>query len=57
MMSLYTLVLLGLMPAGGLLLGSLADRLGSAAALGLGGLAYGATVVVAFAASRSLRRL
>lgn len=56
-MSLYTLVLLGLMPAGGVLLGALADRLGSAAALATGGLVYGAIVVLGFALSRSLRRL
>jgi MFS family permease len=57
MMSLYTLVLLGLMPAGGLLMGWLADRLGSAEALGIGGLAYGVIVVAAFALARPLRRL
>lgn len=57
MMSLYTLVLLGLMPAGGLLMGALATRFGSAAALGIGGLAYGLIVVAAFALSSPLRRL
>lgn len=57
MMSLYTLVLLGLMPAGGLLIGALADRFGSAAALGIGGLAYGLIVVAGFAFSGPLRRL
>lgn len=57
MMSLYTLVLLGLMPAGGLLIGALADRFGSAAALGIGGLAYGLIVVAGFALSSPLRRL
>jgi MFS family permease len=56
-MSLYTLVLLGLMPAGGLLIGALADRFGSAAALGIGGLAYGLIVVAGFAFSSPLRRL
>lgn len=56
-MSLYTLTLLGLMPAAGLLMGALASRLGSAAALGLGGLAYGLLIVAGFAVSRSLRRL
>lgn len=57
MMSLYTLVLLGLMPAGGLLMGALATQFGSAIALAIGGLAYGITVVVAFAVVRALRRL
>ena len=56
-MSLYALVLLGLMPAGGLLLGGLANELGSAAALAIGGTAYGALIVAGFALSRSLRRL
>jgi MFS family permease len=56
-MSLYALVLLGLMPAGGILLGSIADELGSAAALAIGGAAYGAIIAAGFAASRSLRRL
>ena len=57
MMSLYTLVLLGLMPVGGVLMGALATQLGSAAAIALGGLAYGFIVVAAFAASRPLRSL
>lgn len=57
MMSLYTLVLLGLMPAGGLLMGGLASQLGSAAALAIGGLAYGAIVAAAFALARPLRGL
>lgn len=56
-MSLYILVLLGLMPAGGLLLGAIADELGSAAAIGLGGLAYGVVIALGFTFSRSLRRL
>jgi MFS family permease len=56
-MSLYALVLLGLMPAGGLVLGAIADELSSAAALAIGGTAYGLIVVVGFAFSRSLRRL
>ena len=56
-MSLYALVLLGLMPAGGVLLGAIANSLGSAAALAIGGTVYGAIVVAGFAASRSLRRL
>ena len=56
-MSLYALVLLGLMPAGGILLGAIADELSSAAALAIGGAAYGAIIVAGFAMSRSLRRL
>jgi len=56
-MSLYTLVLLGLMPAGGIFLGVLADRLGSAEALGIGGLIYGVIVVLGFTLSPALRRL
>lgn len=57
MMSLYTLVLLGLMPAGGLLMGALATELGSATALGIGGLAYGVLIVTGFAFLPALRRL
>ncbi|MEO5703372.1 MAG: MFS transporter [Candidatus Limnocylindrales bacterium] len=57
MMSLYTLVLLGLMPAGGLLMGSLATRFGSAAALGIGGFAYALTIIAGFALASPLRRL
>jgi MFS family permease len=57
MMSLYTLVLLGLMPAGGLLMGALASALGSAAALSIGGLTYGLLVIAAFAFVPALRRL
>lgn len=56
-MSLYVLVLLGLMPAGGLLMGTLASGSTSAAALAIGGVAYAATIVVAFTFSRALRRL
>ncbi len=56
-MSLYALVLLGLMPAGGILLGAIADQLSSAAALAIGGAAYGVIIAGGFAASRSLRRL
>jgi MFS family permease len=56
-MSLYTLMLLGLMPAGGLLMGALASRLGSAAALGIGGAAYGLTIAASFGFMRPLRRL
>ena len=56
-MSLYTLMLLGLMPAGGLLMGALATDLGSAAAIAWGGVAYAAIILVAFLLVRSLRRL
>jgi hypothetical protein len=56
-MSLYTVSLLGLMPFGGLLLGSLADQTSSALAGGIGGAAYGIVVVLGFAFSRALRRL
>lgn len=57
MMSLYTLVLLGLMPAGGLLMGALASGLGSATALSIGGVAYVLLVVSGFAFVPPLRRL
>ncbi len=56
-MSMYTLMLLGLMPVGGLLMGSLATAYGSASAIALGGVAYAAIIVAAFAAIRPLRRL
>jgi len=56
-MSLYVTVLLGLMPVAGILQGAIADRLTSTAALGLGGLAYGLTIVAAFTFVRALRRL
>jgi MFS family permease len=57
MMSLYTLVLLGLMPLGGLLMGTLATQFGSATAIALGGATYGVIVLAAFAAARPLRSL
>ena len=47
-MSLYTLVLLGLMPVGSLLLGAIADVVGAAIAIGVGGTAW--IVVVGLAA-------
>lgn len=56
-MSLYAVVLLGLMPFAGLLLGSIADRFSSTIALGLGGLAYGLTIVAGFALVPALRRV
>lgn len=57
MMSLYTLVLLGLMPAGGLLMGALATAFGSAAALGIGGVAYTLLILAGFTVLPALRRL
>jgi MFS family permease len=56
-MSLYMLVMLGLMPAGGLLLGSLADAFDSATSLGIGGAIYGVLIAAGFALVRPLRRL
>jgi MFS family permease len=56
-MSLYTIVQLGLIPAGALLMGALADRLGAAEALGIGGVLWALTVVLAFGAGRRLRTL
>jgi MFS family permease len=56
-MSLYTVALLGLMPIGGLLMGALADRLGSAVAIAVGGVIYGVIIGLAFTFSRSLRRI
>ena len=56
-MSLYTLMLLGLMPVGGLLMGSLATELGSASAIAMGGVVYAAIIVAAFVGVRPLRRL
>ncbi len=56
-MSLYVLVLLGLMPAGGLLMGVLAADLGSATALGIGGAAYTLVIVAGFALVPALRRI
>jgi MFS family permease len=56
-MSLYTLMLLGLMPAGGLLMGALATSFGSAWAIAAGGAVYALIVAGAFAAFRPLRHL
>ena len=56
-MSLYTVVMVGLMPVSGLLLGFLADRLGTAAAMGIGGALWGATAATAFGVSARLRSL
>lgn len=56
-MSLYTLVQLGLLPVGSLFAGALAERLTAPVALGVGGLAWGVAVVAAFGLSRRLRSL
>jgi MFS family permease len=56
-MSLYTIVQLGLLPAGSLLMGALADAAGAAQALAIGGGLWGVTVVTAFGLSRRLRAL
>jgi len=56
-MSLYTLVQLGLLPAGSLFAGALAERLGAPVALGVGGLVWGVAVVAAFGLSPRLRAL
>jgi len=56
-MSLYTLVLLGLIPVGSLLLGAVADVVGSASAIALGGGAWAVVVGLTFLARPSLRGL
>ena len=56
-MSLYVLVLLGLMPVAGLLMGALATVIGSAEAIALGGFVYAVVIAVAFALGPALRRL
>lgn len=56
-MSIYTLVLLGLMPVGSLLLGAVADVVGAARAIALGGAAWALVVGAAAAARPVLRRL
>jgi MFS family permease len=56
-MSLYVLVMMGLMPVGSLLLGAIADVTSTAVALGVGGVAWGIIVVGAFLASPRLRSL
>jgi MFS family permease len=56
-MSLYTIVMVGLMPISGLFLGFLADRLGTAAAMGIGGVLWGLIAVTAFGVSARMRRL
>jgi MFS family permease len=56
-MSLYTVVMIGLLPIGSLILGALADRYGTALALGVGGALWTAIVGLAFAGSERLRTL
>lgn len=56
-LSLYVLMLLGLMPVAGVLMGALATAVGSAEAIALGGLAYTLVIAATFAFARSLRRL
>jgi MFS family permease len=56
-MSLYTVVMIGLLPIGSLILGALADRYGTALALGVGGALWAAIVGLAFAGSERLRTL
>jgi predicted MFS family arabinose efflux permease len=56
-MSLYTFVMVGLMPVGSVFLGAIADRIGTAAALGVGGAIWGLIMGAAFAASPRLRGL
>jgi MFS family permease len=56
-MSLFTLALMGLMPVGSLLLGAVGDVIGSAAAIGIGGAAWGVVALATFLLRRDLRRL
>jgi len=56
-MSLYTIVMLGLLPVGSLLTGAVADVAGVSVALALGAIIWGTIVVVAFATSPRLRAL
>ena len=56
-MSLYTLVMIGLMPVGSLILGAIADSVGTAPALGIGGAVWGAIAALSFAGSARLRTL
>jgi MFS family permease len=56
-MSLYTIVMLGLLPVGSLLTGAVADVAGVSVALALGAIVWGTIVVVAFATSPRLRSL
>ena len=56
-LSLYVLMLLGLMPVAGLLMGALATAVGSAEAIAIGGVLYTLAVVAAFVLAPPLRRL
>jgi MFS family permease len=56
-LSLYVLMLLGLMPVAGVLMGALATVVGSAEAIALGGVAYTLVILAAFAVAKPLRRL
>ena len=56
-LSLYVLMLLGLMPVAGLLMGVLATVVGSAEAIAIGGVLYTLVIVAAFALAPPLRRL
>ena len=56
-LSLYVLMLLGLMPVAGVLMGALATAVGSAEAIAIGGVAYTVVIAAAFAFARPLRRL
>jgi MFS family permease len=56
-MSLYVLVMVGMMPANGLFAGLVAERFGVPAAFMVGALIWGACVLLAFGASARLRNL
>ena len=56
-LSLYVLMLLGLMPVAGLLMGALATAVGSAEAIAIGGVAYTILIAATFALAAPLRRL
>ena len=56
-LSLYVLMLLGLMPVAGVLMGALGTALGSAQAIAIGGVVYTGLIAAAFAFARPLRRL
>ncbi len=56
-MSLYTIVQLGLMPVGSLLVGAIAERAGALEALAVGGVAWAVVVAAAFGLAGRLRTL
>ncbi len=56
-MSVYTITMLGFVPAASLLAGTLADLFGTPVALGTGAMIWGAVLVGAFGASSRLRHL